>query len=170
MRDAERIPVGESPVRGRADALVTVVVFSDFQCPFCARVLPTLGALAERYGDDVRFVWKNNPLPFHDRARPAAEAAMVVFAKAGAEGFWRFHDALFADRNVLTTEGLEDAAEAVGVPRAVLRRELASGRYAAQVDADMALAQVLGATGTPSFFINGTPLAGARPDVAGVMT
>ncbi len=163
MRDAERIPVGESPVRGRADALVTVVVFSDFQCPFCARVLPTLGALAERYGDDVRFVWKNNPLPFHDRARPAAEAAMVVFAKAGAEGFWRFHDALFANQRDLTTERLEDAAEAVGVPRAVLRAELASGRYAAQVDADMALARSVGATGTPNFFINGTQLTGAQP-------
>ena len=137
MRDAERIPVGASPVRGPATALVTVVIFSDFQCPFCARVLPTLDALAERYGDDIRFVWKNNPLPFHDRARPAAEAAMVVFAKAGPDAFWRFHNALFADRENLTGEGLEAAAEAVGVPRAVLR--------------------------TPNVFINGTQLVGAQP-------
>ncbi len=163
MRDAERIPVGTSPVRGRDDALVTVVIFSDFQCPFCARVLPTLEALSERYGDDIRFVWKNNPLPFHDRARPAAEAAMVVYAKAGAEAFWRFHDALFADRGRLTDEGLEDAAEQVGVPRDVLRRELATGPYRAAVTADMALAQQLGAGGTPNFFINGTQLTGAQP-------
>jgi len=163
MRDAERIPVGDSPVRGRDDALVTVVIFSDFQCPFCARVLPTLEALSERYGDDIRFVWKNNPLPFHDRARPAAEAAMVVYAKAGAEAFWRFHDALFADRGRLTDEGIEDAAEQVGVPREVLRRELATGPYRAAVTADMALAQQLGAGGTPNFFINGTQLIGALP-------
>ena len=163
MRDAERIPVGASPVRGRADALVTMVVFSDFQCPFCARVGPTLAALSERYGDDIRFVWKNNPLPFHDRARPAAEAAMVVYAKAGAEAFWRFHDALFEDRGRLSDEGLEAAAEQVGVTREVLRHELATGVYRAAVEADMALAQRLGAAGTPGFFINGTQLVGAQP-------
>ncbi len=163
MRDAERIPVGTSPVRGPATALVTVVIFSDFQCPFCARVLPTLDALAERYGDDIRFVWKNNPLPFHDRARPAAEAAMVVFAKAGPEAFWRFHNALFADRENITEDGLETAAEAVGVPRAVLRHELSTSVYREQVAADERLAATLNAQGTPNFFINGTQLTGAQP-------
>ena len=77
--DAERFRVDvtdQMPSRGPADALVTIAMFSDFQCPFCSRVEPTIARLVETYGDDIRVVWRNNPLPFHDRATPAAEAAM----------------------------------------------------------------------------------------------
>jgi len=78
-----RVPVDGAPQRGPDDALVTIVVFSDFQCPFCSRLLPTLSALRERYGNDLRVVWRNNPLPFHQDAMPAAEAAAEAFAQGG---------------------------------------------------------------------------------------
>jgi protein-disulfide isomerase len=71
-----KVPVGESPVKGKADALVTVVIFSDFQCPFCTKVEPTFEEVEKTYGDKVRFVWKDKPLPFHPRAEPAAELAV----------------------------------------------------------------------------------------------
>jgi protein-disulfide isomerase len=86
MADAERIPVGNSPVLGRNDALATLVIFSDFQCPFCTRVEDTIRQLRTQYGNDLRVVWKNNPLPFHDKAGLAAEAAMEAHAQRGNEG------------------------------------------------------------------------------------
>ncbi len=163
MLDATRIPVGSSPVRGRADALVTVVVFSDFQCPFCSRVAPTLNALSERYGDDLRIVWKNNPLPFHDNAMPAAEAAMAVYEQGGAVAFWAFHDMLFDNQRSLSRDDLEQYAARVGVDLASFRAALDAHAHRPRIEADMALARALGANGTPSFFINGTAIAGAQP-------
>ncbi len=163
LRDASRVPVGSSPVRGRADALVTVVVFSDFQCPFCGRVESTLRALSERYGDDLRVVWKNNPLPFHDNARPAAEAAMAVYEAAGSQAFWRFHDMLFENQQHLGPEDLEGYVRALGVDVAAWRAALDGHARSASIDNDMALAEQLGAQGTPTFFINGTQLVGAQP-------
>ncbi len=72
-----------------------MIEFSDFQCPFCRRVEPTLKGLRDKYGDKVRLVWKNEPLPFHPRAEPAAEAALEVRAEKGDKGFWDAHDKLF---------------------------------------------------------------------------
>ena len=89
------VPVGTSPARGDQAALVTIVEFGDFQCPFCARVQPQLEAVRKRYGKAVRIVWKNQPLPFHPRAEPAAELALEARAQKGDEAFFRVHDALF---------------------------------------------------------------------------
>ena len=97
---AYRVPTDLRPQVGPDDALVTIVEFSDFQCPFCSRVEPTIQALRRRYGNDLRVVWRNGPLPFHDHAQLAAEAAMEAYAQRGHDGFWHFHDALFADRGV----------------------------------------------------------------------
>jgi protein-disulfide isomerase len=163
MRDAERIPVGASPVLGRSDALVTVVMFSDFQCPFCSRVEPTLRVLRTRYGNDLRIVWKNVPLEFHNNARPAAEAALAVYDQGGPEAFWRFHDMLFDNQPNLSRENLESYAERVGVDLARFRRNLDEHTFAESIDADIALATSLNAMGTPTFFINGTRLVGAQP-------
>ncbi len=159
-----RVPVGASPVRGRADALVTVVIFSDFQCPFCARVEPTLEQLRTQYGSDIRFVWKNNPLPFHDNAMPAAEAALEVFAQTGERGFWAFHDLLFENQTSLDRASLERLAQQIpGVRMPRFRRALDQHTHQAIIEADQELARQLGATGTPSFFINGRNLRGAQP-------
>src|SRR5262249_54812840 len=85
----------DQPVKGRADAKVTMIMVSDFQCPFCGRVQKTLKQIEATYGDDIRFVWANNPLSFHPAALPAALAAMAAH---GQGKFWAFHDRLFADQ------------------------------------------------------------------------
>jgi protein-disulfide isomerase len=158
-----RVPVGDSPVRGRNDALVTIVAFSEFQCPFCSRVRPTIDQIMERYGNDVRFVFKHNPLPFHDNAMPAAEAASEAFAQRGAAGFWRMHDLMFENQTALTRENLESYAQQVGLDMARFRRALDEHTHQQAIEADQALARQLGASGTPSFFINGRNLRGAQP-------
>jgi protein-disulfide isomerase len=162
-----RVPVGDSAVKGPANALVTIVEFSEFQCPFCSRVLPTVGQIMERYGDDVRFVFKHNPLPFHQNAMPAAEAALEVHAQRGDEAFWAFHDVLFENQRELTRENLERwASEVPGIDMGRFRRALDEHTHQAAVEADQTLARSLGATGTPSFFINGRNLRGAQPFAA----
>src|SRR5690606_18619747 len=93
-----RVPIDGRPSHGPADALVTIVVFADFECPFCARVQPTLQEVADRYGRDVRFVFRHNPLSFHPNALPAALAAEEVFRQRGARGFFRYHDLLFENQ------------------------------------------------------------------------
>ncbi len=160
MADADRIPVGTSPVLGPNNALVTIVEFSDFQCPFCSRVEDTLRAVRQRYGNDVRIVWKNAPLPMHDRATPAAEAAMA----ANAQGkFWEMHDLLYQNQRALSDADLERYAQQVGLDMTRYRADMAAHRFAASVTADSQLATRINAQGTPNFFINGTQLVGAQP-------
>jgi protein-disulfide isomerase len=152
------------PRSGAADALVTVVIFGDFQCPFCGRAAGTMGQVRQRYTDsDLRIVWKNHPLPFHTQARPAAEVGQAVFEARGSEAFWRYHDAVFANQRTLETPDLERAAEAAGVSADEVNRILDRGSPRAKIDQDEALAKKVGSLGTPSFFVNGTLLSGARP-------
>lgn len=151
------------PRRGPDDALVTVVMWSDFQCPFCARVEPTLDRLREHYGDDLRVVWRDMPLPFHDRADEAAEAAREAFAQLGDRGFWAMHDVLLAHQDALTDADLEVHARAVGLDARRFRRAMAAHTHRAAVEADARAASAAGVEGTPSFFVNGRPLTGAQP-------
>jgi protein-disulfide isomerase len=163
---AFRVPVGNSPVLGPATALVTVAIFSDFQCPFCARAEPTLRALRTRYGADIRFVWKNEPLTIHPLARPAAQLAHEALAQRGAAGFWRAHDLLFEHNTELERPALEGYARTLGLDLARVRAAIDGNRHDAQINADHQLAQELGVSGTPAFFINGRRLVGARPEEA----
>lgn len=160
-----KVPVSTAdPQWGSPDAPVTIVEFSDFQCPFCSRVVPTLEALKTKYGpSQLRIVFKHNPLPFHDQARPAAEVAAAVFALAGSQAFFAFHDLVFEGQARLSRESLELWAGTAGVQTERLRQYLASGRAAAKVDEDMELARKLGANGTPGFRINGVTVSGAQP-------
>jgi protein-disulfide isomerase len=162
-RTVHRVPVGRSPVRGKATALVTIVEFGDFQCPFCARVQPALQQVISTYGDKVRVVWKHQPLPFHPRAEPAAEVALEVRARRGDAGFWRIHDALFADPTHLDDQALEAQAFAAGLDAGLARRAIADHVHKAEIDADMDLAEDVAASGTPHFFVNGRRLVGAQP-------
>jgi len=157
------VPIGSSPVRGPANALVTIVIVSEFQCPFCNRVRPTLDQITETYGRDVRFVFKNNPLPFHNNAMPASEAAMEAFAQRGNDGFWAMHDMLFENQANLDREHLDQFAGEIGLDMARFRRALDEHTHQAEIEADQTLARNLGASGTPSFFINGRNLRGAQP-------
>jgi protein-disulfide isomerase len=159
------IPVSAGDAQwGRPDALVTIVEFSDFQCPFCSRVQATLHEIQRVYGpDQVRIVWKHAPLPFHPHARPAHEAAAAVFGLGGSVAFFKFHDRAFANQQALGEQSYEQWAVEAGVGRHAFHQALAAKRYAPKVDADLALAQTVDATATPSFRINGVTLEGAQP-------
>jgi protein-disulfide isomerase len=155
-----RVDIGDAPVRGAKDALVTLVVFSDFQCPFCGKVEPTLAKVMEAYPGKVRMVWKDFPLPFHPNAMPAALAARA----AGQQGkFWPMHDRLFADQTRLDRAGLEAHAQALGLDLARFRAALDSASDRAAVLADQRQGSAAGVSGTPAFYVNGVKLSGALP-------
>jgi protein-disulfide isomerase len=163
VRDSERVPVGDAPRLGPAAAPITVVVFSDFECPFCARGRSLVSDLRAQFEGDVRVVWRNFPLPGHRHARQAAEAAMEVRAQRGDAGFWRYHDILFAHQEALELDDLVRFAEMVGADGARLRAALEAGAHRSAVDGDIALGTRLGVDGTPAFVVNGTLIAGAQP-------
>ncbi|MEZ4288234.1 MAG: thioredoxin domain-containing protein [Polyangiales bacterium] len=164
--DVERykLPVTDAqPSKGPKDALVTIVEFSEFQCPFCQRVLPTVKQIQDTYGDKVRFVWRNNPLPFHPNASPAANLAMEAFAEGGNEKFWKLHDLLFANQKTLDRANLEKYAQEVGLDAAKVKAALDNKSHDKVIQEDQAIAAQFGARGTPNFFINGRNIAGAQP-------
>jgi protein-disulfide isomerase len=159
-----RVPIAaDDPVRGSKEALVTVVELADFQCPFCKRVEDTLKQIAATYGSNVRFVWKDNPLPFHPRARPAASLAHFAYKQKGDSAFWAVHDQLFASAPNLEDENLKGIAEKVGLNWSAAKAASENNLFASKVDASVDLAIDLQARGTPHFFINGVRLAGAQP-------
>lgn len=152
--------------RGRADGPVVIQEFGDFQCPFTKRAQATVDALLEEYGDQIRLVWRDSPLPFHDDAFIAAEAAREVFRQAGQAAFWKYHDRLFVGQGALDRENLERWAEEL-VPSLDLvqfRRALDRGVHRAAIEADMRAVEAAGAQiVTPSFFVNGVQILGAQP-------
>ena len=168
-RTIHKIPLGKAPSRGPATALVTIVEFADFQCPFSARVQPTLDALRTEYGDKLRIVWRNEPLPNHKAAEPAAEAAFEVRDEKGDAAFWDVHDRLFAGQKGLVQgdkpdlDAIADFASAAGASRARVMAAMAGRTRKAQIVADVSLADDFQATGTPSFFVNGRRIVGAQP-------
>jgi len=151
------------PQKGPDDALVTIVEFTDFQCPFCRRLTETLEELLKRYPKDVRLVFRNLPLPMHPYAFIAAETARIVYRLKGNAAFWTFHDMLFHHQQELSLAKLEQFAVAVGVDASKYRKALADHRYEAWVKKDASFAEGLGVSGTPQMFINGKPMSGAYP-------
>jgi protein-disulfide isomerase len=160
------VPVSsKDPVWGKREAPVTLVVYSDFQCPFCSRVEPTLDQVRQTYGPDkVRVVWKNNPLPFHPNAKPAAEAAQGVFAMAGNDAFWKFHDTAFKNQSALGEDSYVKWAQEAGVKDvAAFKAGLGSHKWEDKVDKDLNEGKAAGVQGTPSFYVNGIFINGAVP-------
>jgi protein-disulfide isomerase len=154
------IKLGDAPVMGPSNAKVTVVAFSDFQCPFCSRAVPTLKQVEDTYKGKIRVAFKNMPLPFHDKAHLAAEAALA----ANEQGkFWEMHDKLFANQQALDRPALEKYAEELGLNMSKFRAALDSGKFKDRVDREAKEGNAVGATGTPTFFINGHILVGAQP-------
>jgi len=153
-----------NPSRGPAKAPVVIQIFSDFQCPFCQRVLPSLKEIEKQYPGQIRFVWRNYPLPFHQDARPAAMAAMEAFSQKGDKGFWQMHDLLFANqRSGLGRQELEGHAKTLGLAIDKFRAALDSGAHESAIQADEAAAKAAGVRGTPGFVINGYYVSGAQP-------
>ena len=164
-----KVPIGTSPILGSPNALVTIVEFSDFQCPFCSRVEPTLKGLRDKYGDKIRLVWKNEPLPFHPAAGPAAEAAMEVRAEKGDKGFWDAHDKFYANQKDLVSgqtpnvDGIVKMAAETGASADKVKKAITDQTHKKDIDADQDLSEDFQASGTPHFFVNGRRLVGAQP-------
>ena len=150
-----------APVRGAANAPVTLVMFSDFECPFCKRTHPTINQLLERYAGKLKLVYRDLPLEsIHPQARRAAEAARC----ASAHGkFWEYYDLLFTESPKLGSEDLKRYAAQIGIDPKKFDDCLAAGTYKELVQKDTDEAARLGINGTPAFFINGRPLTGAQP-------
>lgn len=161
--DPEKVysmPVQGAAIKGTNDAWVTVVEVSDFQCPYCKRVVPTLKQIEEKYGADVRVAFKHNPLGFHNRARFAANAAEC----AGEQGkFWEMHDTLFENQRQLEDANLEQYAGKIGLNVGTWKSCYSNKKYDGKITGDQRSATSLGARGTPAFFINGRFLSGAQP-------
>ena len=158
------VPVDkDDPVRGPGDAAVTLVLFSDLECPFCRRLESTLTALARKYGSDLRIVWKDYPLPFHRQALPAAVLARLAGAKRGGDGFWQAHDAILDSEGALDETALRAAAARVGFAWYEVQAALADRRFQATFDRSQELAKQMEVRGTPCVFVNGRRLEGALP-------
>lgn len=154
------VPIEDSPALGPADAPVTVVVFGDFECPFCVRGYETVRELRQRYGDELRLVYKHFPLPGHAAAIPAARASMAAHEQ---DAFWAFHDALYARGARFRVEELRSIAEEIGLDMSRFDASLSNRSFDAQIKRDIDLGMRLGVSGTPTAFINGRPLEGAQP-------
>jgi len=148
------------PSKGPADAPVTIVEYSDFQCPYCARVGPTLERIAETYPDQVRIVFRDFPLPMHPQAQSAAEAAKCAQEQGQ---FWPYHDKLFASQKDLSVQSYKKYAEQLGLDTARFAACVDEGRYRQDVLIAQQGGQQFGVSGTPSFFVNGRFLSGAIP-------
>ena len=149
-----------SPSIGPKDAPVTVVEFSDFQCPFCGRVVGTMKQIEKEYGDKVRIVFKHLPLAMHTKA-PQAHAASQAAANQGK--FWEMHDLIFSNQREMSEEKYVEYAKQLGLDVDQFKKDMADPATKRRVDADVAEAGRLGVTGTPGFFINGKFTSGAKP-------
>jgi protein-disulfide isomerase len=149
------------PARGPAAAPVTIVEFSDFECPFCGGLFPTLNTLQKNYPDRVRIVYRQFPLRnIHPRAEKAAEAALC----ANEQGrFWEMHDSLFGHQDDLGIDALKARAAELKLNTAAFNACLDSGKQAAAINADIADGMKAGVTGTPTLFINGRKVVGNQP-------
>jgi protein-disulfide isomerase len=157
---AQAIVTGNAHARGASAAKVTVVEFSDPECPFCGRAHESIDLLYLELGDRVRFAMKFAPLPMHRRAPTAVAAAFA----AGEQGkFWEYVDALFSHPDALDRGGLERMALQLGLKMKDFNEALDSNRFGPAMEADQNQAKTLGVTGLPTLFINGRPLIGARP-------
>src|SRR5690554_5569783 len=166
FNDSEIIPIAHIPARGPAAAPVSIVMFTDLQCPFCQRAVLTIAQLQQSYPDEIKLVLKHNPLPFHEEAAAAAYATIA----AGNQGFyWEMHDWIFSNQAQLRdNRGSIKAwtaqyAGQLGMDVAQFEADFDAPETLAIVARDMELAQKLGARGTPTFFINGERLVGAQP-------
>jgi len=157
------VPVGASPARGPANALVTVVMFADYECPFCGRGNGTVSQLIKAYPGKVRQVYKHYPLPSHKGAKRAADVAYCVMKTSGVATFWKVHDKFYQSMDGFDDKTLVAAASSVGADAAKVRACLADPKQLAPLAADMTLGTTLGVDGTPAFYINGRKIAGAQP-------
>lgn len=149
-----------APARGASNPIVTVVEFSDFQCPYCALAVPVIDSLMALHGDEVRIEYRHYPLSIHAHAERAAQAA-VEAERQGA--FWEYHDLLFRRQERLADVDLVGYADSLGLDVEAFVAALADDRHAERVEEDVALGTSLAVTGTPTYFVNGYRISGVPP-------
>jgi protein-disulfide isomerase len=149
------------PSKGPANAPITIVEFSDFECPFCAGLTPTLHAIETKYKDKVRIVYRQFPLTsIHPNAQKAAEASLCANDQ---NRFWQMHDVMFLDQRNLTVPGLKQKAALISLDTEAFNACLDSHKYAERVSEDVAEGSRIGVTGTPAFLVNGRFFSGNLP-------
>ena len=150
----------KGPSRGPATAPITIVEFSDFECPYCSRAEETVSEVMRVYGDKIRVVYRDLPLPNHKNAPKAAEAAHC----AGEQGkYWEMHAKLFANQRALEVPALKGYAKDLKLDQAKFDKCLDSGATAAIVEESRRVGNEAGVNGTPAFFVNGVLISGAQP-------
>ena len=156
------VPVDDDPALGKADAPITIIEFSDFECPYCQRwYTEVYKNLLETYPDTVRFVYRDFPLTsIHPNAQPAAEAANCAYEQGA---FFEFHDKLFSMELGLNPDAYQQYASQLGLDVEKFSQCVEERRYQQEVEADLEYAANLGVNSTPTFFINGIPVVGAQP-------
>lgn len=159
-RNAQLVVTADDPSVGPRNSPVTIVEFGDFECPFCQAFYPTMRSLMSRYQDKVFFQYRDLPLSsIHDNAQKAAEAAECVHEQ-GNTAFWKYHDILYENQHDLTSQALESYARQTGIDMITYTSCFESGKYTDEVKADYSDALSVGATGTPTLFINGVRVTG----------
>jgi protein-disulfide isomerase len=169
LEDPVAIPIAGAPAQGPESARITVVEFSDFECPYCSSATQEVKAVLDAYPKDVKVVYKQFPLPMHPHARLAAAASLAAQAQGK---FWPMHDKLFAHFRDLTRENILAWAVQLGLDTKKLAEDLDSNRFNPAIEKDLADGESAGVEGTPSFFINGKlyrgpfTLASIKPIIA----
>jgi protein-disulfide isomerase len=157
-----QVDVGQAPWMGGENAKVTIVEYSDFQCPFCSKGAKVVGDIKKKYGNKVKIAFKHFPLPMHPDAGPASEASMCVNEQS-KDKFWKFHDIVFANQSKLSAADLATHAKAAGADEKKFKECFESKKYADFVKKDLADGEKLGIRSTPTFLVNGQLLSGALP-------
>ncbi len=159
-----KISMDNVPVKGNTDAPITIVEYSDFQCPFCKRGSDMLPGLLEDYPGKVKIIFKQFPLPNHNWAKPSSVASLCAFDQ-GNDKFWAFHDMVFAKQKEInlanSTDKFNEIAKEIGLDQAKFDACIKSGEYAARVDAEMQEGQQIGVSSTPTFVVDGLIVPGA---------
>lgn len=156
------VTVGEAPTFGSKEAKVTVVEFSDFQCPFCAKGAEILKELKSKYGNKIQVAFKNFPLDFHKQAKDAAIAGLCA-NEQGEEKFWKMHDKMFENQNKLSIDDLKALAKDIGLDSKKFDACLDAKKHLAQVESNIEEGKNIGVKSTPTFFVNGMMINGAQP-------
>lgn len=156
------VNAGNAPYYGDPKAKVTVVEYSDFQCPFCKKGSDVINQIKKKYGKKIKIVYKNFPLPFHIFAKKAAEASLCA-NEQGMNKFWEMHDQMFANQTTLAVASLKGMAKKIGLNSKKFNNCLDSGQYEKAVEKDIAEGKKVGVKSTPTFFINGKIINGAHP-------
>ncbi|EQC47897.1 DsbA family protein [Bacteriovorax sp. Seq25_V] len=162
QRPVANVKIGDAPWTGGENAKVTIVEFSDFQCPYCSNAVKIIDGLKKKYGNKVKVVFKNFPLPFHSDAAKAAEAGLCAYEQ-GKDKFWKIHDLMFAEQDKLKVDQLKDKAKRVGLDMKKFEDCLMTSKYAAKVKETISEGEVAGVKSTPTFFVNGQLVNGAQP-------